>query len=195
MSNYSIEFRLFAVRCPGATESSGSDGDFNMTVLDHAWRCYAERCVPLNASDSERLQMRRAYYCGAQVLFTAMLKIVDEADEEFVSMDAIAAELAGFLTEVKAGRELKNVLKGSKLIADYPQAVEKIQWPRNDQMADRLAERDHEAEAILIGLRDPTDHAFVVVMGALLSLPCYSARIRLLKQIIERLNEQETERQ
>ena len=76
--------------------------------IDAAWRSLAERAIPPAAPDRQRIEMRRAFYAGAQSLFLALMCDLDpgaeptEADEARVK--AIDAELKAFAADLLAGR-------------------------------------------------------------------------------------------
>lgn len=75
-------------------------------MIEEQWKKYALG-FPEEASDFQKNEMRKAFYCGASVLFYGILKQASDTknlnevtDEDFALMDDIEAELKGFLDEV-----------------------------------------------------------------------------------------------
>lgn len=73
-----------------------------------AWDDYQRKVVPGDASTVQRWESRRAFYAGAQTLFTAIMTMLDPGEEptdaDLVKMDEIDKELREFVEAVKSGR-------------------------------------------------------------------------------------------
>jgi len=72
-------------------------------IIDSGWRCYAEQCVPLDTSSTERLAKRRAYYAGAQQMFVTIVNNAGGTDAEFADLTPLFVELTSFLEAVRRG--------------------------------------------------------------------------------------------
>jgi hypothetical protein len=77
--------------------------------INRAWRAYAERVIPLAASDVQRRECRRAFFAGANALFGHLMTMFDPGEEatdaDLARMAAIDAELKQFLHDLLGGRE------------------------------------------------------------------------------------------
>lgn len=76
-------------------------------ILNTAWRSYAERVIPADASDYQRRECRLAFYAGARSLFTGIIDMLDPGDEatdaDCAKMGMVEAELEQFYNDVKNG--------------------------------------------------------------------------------------------
>lgn len=77
-------------------------------TLNESWDSYAERVLPKNAPPVQIQETRRAFYAGAQALFTNVMQALDPGTEPTADdlryMDALVLELAQFFADVKAGK-------------------------------------------------------------------------------------------
>lgn len=77
-------------------------------VLDAAWRNFAERVIPADAPDIQRIECRRCFYAGAQALLTGIMVMLDPGteptDADLSRMEGISAELERFGKDVAEGR-------------------------------------------------------------------------------------------
>lgn len=72
------------------------------------WNEFSRRVLPVNASEVQRREMKRAFYAGAQaILFRVIVGFTPESDpteEDLRMIDGIDRELQDFTEAVKAGR-------------------------------------------------------------------------------------------
>jgi hypothetical protein len=77
-------------------------------IIETEWRNFAERVLPADAPDVQRVEMRRAFYAGAIALFHALVTGMDPGDEttdaDLARMDSIKAEFDRYMADLKAGR-------------------------------------------------------------------------------------------
>ena len=75
--------------------------------LKEAWEGY-KKILPRDASNTQIVETRRAFYAGAQTLLAIMALMLDPGEEateaDLKKMDDIAAELDEFAADVKRGR-------------------------------------------------------------------------------------------
>jgi len=75
--------------------------------LADEWRDFEIRVLPIDAPEVQRIEMRRAFYAGAHVLFCGLINILEPGteatDNDLKAMDSIKAELDQFLADVKGG--------------------------------------------------------------------------------------------
>jgi hypothetical protein len=79
----------------------------NKKPIETEWRAYAEQAVPLDASDQQRIECRRAFYAGATALVRALGKQGpgDDPIKTYLAVFKGAAdELKRFIEDGKAGR-------------------------------------------------------------------------------------------
>jgi len=71
-------------------------------ILDKEWRRFAEMGIPRDATIRERIQMRNAFYIGAQVAYTAIFSSLIVAEEGDVKTESINPEIVEMLkTEIQ----------------------------------------------------------------------------------------------
>lgn len=78
------------------------------TTIRELWDSYARDVVPKDAPIVQRWETRRAFYAGAQALFTSILTMLDPGEEpteaDLSKMDHLEEELTSFKEDVRAGR-------------------------------------------------------------------------------------------
>ena len=73
-------------------------------MINEEWLSYAEKVIPSNAPEVQRAESRRAFYAGAQAVFSGLVKElsdsegVDEAD--LALMYYVKDELSQFAQDV-----------------------------------------------------------------------------------------------
>ena len=76
-------------------------------LIEKSWLSYRQSVIPKNAGPTQLIESRRAFYAGAQGLFTILVTILEPGQEatdaDLATMDGIDAELKRFLDAVKAG--------------------------------------------------------------------------------------------
>ena len=75
--------------------------------IETEWRAYAERVIPIDASDRQRIECRRAFYAGATSLVRAIGKLAptDDPIEAYLAVfEGATDELRLFIDEGKSGR-------------------------------------------------------------------------------------------
>ena len=76
-------------------------------LIEAAWLSFERQVIPPTAPDVQRQEMRRAFYAGAQALFTGILGMLDPGTEpteaDLGKMDAVQAELLTFAESVRNG--------------------------------------------------------------------------------------------
>jgi len=77
-------------------------------LIEDAWRSFERAVLTPSAPAIQRTEMRRAFYAGAQALFTGILSMLDPGadatEADLGKMDAIQAELLAFAQSVRDGR-------------------------------------------------------------------------------------------
>ena len=72
------------------------------------WRDYRTKVIPVTAPAIQARECRRAFYAGANALFTSILAMLDpgaEATEaDLTKMDLIAEEFRAFARAIEDGR-------------------------------------------------------------------------------------------
>jgi len=79
----------------------------NPKRLDRAWRSFSERVIPAGAPTVQRMEMRRAFYAGAQAWFGIIFCLdpgEEATDRDMAKIGYIEEELAAFCADVLAGR-------------------------------------------------------------------------------------------
>jgi hypothetical protein len=75
--------------------------------LADQWRDFEARALPANVGEVQRIEMRRAFYAGAQALLGTLVNLFDSdrepTENDLKAMDAIKAELDQFAADVKGG--------------------------------------------------------------------------------------------
>lgn len=78
-----------------------------MFKLATEWRDYEIRVLPIDAPEVQRIETRRAFYAGAQSLFTGLINSLElgteSTDNDLKMMDSIKAELDKFLIDLQSG--------------------------------------------------------------------------------------------
>jgi hypothetical protein len=77
--------------------------------LAAAWRSYAEKVIPPDATDEERQLTRMAYYAGARVMLSTIVKVLghvqgNPTEEEMAALAQIVGEVEDFSPDVSTGR-------------------------------------------------------------------------------------------
>ncbi len=75
--------------------------------IETEWRAYAECVIPLDASDRQRVECRRAFYAGATSLVRALGKQEPRGnliDTYLAVIEGATDELKHFIDESKSGR-------------------------------------------------------------------------------------------
>lgn len=75
--------------------------------LGRQWATFRERVVHPDATPTQVVEMRRAWYAGAEALFLLMSDFdpsPDPTDSDMVIMDGIYEELQSFAKDVAEGR-------------------------------------------------------------------------------------------
>ncbi len=49
--------------------------------IEHGWEGFAAAVLPANASDVQRIEMRKAFFAGAAYLFTLQMQGVSDGDD------------------------------------------------------------------------------------------------------------------
>lgn len=79
-----------------------------MGVIEEAWLSYSASVIPATAHASQRSESRRAFYAGAQALFSGIMRGLDEdhepTPEDLAHVDKIAKELDAHWKAVAGGR-------------------------------------------------------------------------------------------
>lgn len=80
-----------------------------MKHVENAWRRYAERVLPTDASPVQVQETRRAFYGGAASLLAVMVRNVSAGDDitpaDETLMESIDAEINQFFADVAGGRK------------------------------------------------------------------------------------------
>ena len=75
--------------------------------IESEWRAYAERVIPFDASDQQRIECRRAFYAGATSLVRAIGNLAPGSDPigaYLAVFEGATDELKRFIDEGKSGR-------------------------------------------------------------------------------------------
>lgn len=76
-------------------------------LIEKSWQSYRNEVIPEATSATQVIECRRAFYAGAQGLFTTILTILEPGaeptDGDLETMNSIAAELKRFVDQVKVG--------------------------------------------------------------------------------------------
>lgn len=79
-----------------------------MKLIADAWRDFEIQVVPLNASDVQRVETRRAFYQGANAMFTGIVGMLepgkDPTEKDLRKMDEIQAEIDQFMGDLRERR-------------------------------------------------------------------------------------------
>jgi hypothetical protein len=77
-------------------------------IIETEWRNFAERVLPVDAPDVQRVEMRRAFFAGAISLFHALVTGMSPGDEptdaDMAKMDSIKAEFDRYEADLARGR-------------------------------------------------------------------------------------------
>jgi hypothetical protein len=77
-------------------------------LMNEAWNGFARAVLPAGVSETQRREMKRAFYAGGECLLMAVLKMLDPGaqptDADVEKMDDLHAELLDFAEGVKKGR-------------------------------------------------------------------------------------------
>lgn len=73
-------------------------------LIEAGWRSYQLLVVPADASETQLVECRRAFFAGAQHLFGTMMNMMDPGGEpttaDISKIDAIDRELRRFITDM-----------------------------------------------------------------------------------------------
>lgn len=76
-------------------------------LIEQSWLSYRESVIPKDAGSVQLQECRRAFYAGAQGLFTIFMMVFDPrhdvTDGDLATMSSIEAELKRYVAKVKAG--------------------------------------------------------------------------------------------
>jgi hypothetical protein len=82
-------------------------GEVKKRLVEESWRSYRLRVIPPDASRTQLLECRRAFYAGAHGLLRGILGILEPGaeatDADLRTMDSIQMELDEFYAQLKAG--------------------------------------------------------------------------------------------
>lgn len=77
-------------------------------LMAEQWDSFARAVLPSNCGSDQRLEMRRAFYAGAQaILFKVIMSLAPDSEptaDDLAMMDNLQQELSDFAENVKAGR-------------------------------------------------------------------------------------------
>jgi hypothetical protein len=77
-------------------------------LIERGWLAYAERILPANAPEIQKIECRRAFYAGAVHLFGALNDEVgpDDVSEDqgLAVFDLLAAEIEQYVGDLQKGR-------------------------------------------------------------------------------------------
>ncbi len=75
-------------------------------TLREQWQSFALEILPLDCSEIQRKETRRAFYAGAWGMFHLVSQVSDEVPDEeaFQMLDAWKAEMEEFQAKVRQGR-------------------------------------------------------------------------------------------
>lgn len=77
-------------------------------LMAEQWNSFAQAVLPRDASATQRREMRRAFYAGAQgILFGVIAALAPDSEptaEDLAMMDNLQRELSDFADAVKAGK-------------------------------------------------------------------------------------------
>lgn len=78
------------------------------TLIADAWRDFEIQIVPLDASEVQRTECRRAFYAGAISMWSSLLSMldpgVDPTENDMKAMDGVKAEIDQYAEDLRAGR-------------------------------------------------------------------------------------------
>jgi hypothetical protein len=81
----------------------------NQMLMLGEWRKFSAAVLPANCPDVQRVEMRRAFYAGAQaILFRVITSFAPESEPteaDLKLMDDVHRELLDFAKDVEAGRK------------------------------------------------------------------------------------------
>jgi hypothetical protein len=76
-------------------------------MIDQLWKAFEAKLHP-NAPQIQRDEMRKAFYCGACMLWTEMFNRISpgpaESLADMLMMDSIQKEVKDFVASLKAGK-------------------------------------------------------------------------------------------
>lgn len=81
-----------------------------MKYIEEAWRDYVARVLPPTAGPVQIRETRRAFYAGATVLFSTILRLEPDGDctkKDLELMESLSAEIDEFCADLE--REGQNV--------------------------------------------------------------------------------------
>ena len=77
-------------------------------LMSEQWNEFAQKCLPNGVGPTQRREMRRAFYAGAQsILFRVIAGFAPESEPteaDLNMMSELARELSDFAEAVKAGK-------------------------------------------------------------------------------------------
>ena len=73
-------------------------------LIESGWQALRLQVIPLNASDVQVTEMRKAFFAGAQHLFASIVGMVDEdldpTPDDLRRVELVHKELEGFVAEL-----------------------------------------------------------------------------------------------
>lgn len=80
-------------------------------TLKAKWESYDTHVLPANASETQRVETRRAFYAGAQAMFGLIQTLGEDSaddlneptDAEIDQIEGWEKELQGFVEQIRAG--------------------------------------------------------------------------------------------
>ena len=76
-----------------------------METIDDGWREMAERVLHPNAGEVQRMEMRRAFYAGANTMLALIVLAVDGGEVAAETrIEALHAEIKQFAIDIAKGR-------------------------------------------------------------------------------------------
>lgn len=75
-----------------------------LNTLDAEWRSFESGCIPKEAPEIQRIEMRRAFYAGMESFLALQCKTANQSEDACVElMRTWNDELKAFTLQVKAG--------------------------------------------------------------------------------------------
>lgn len=75
-----------------------------LNTLDAEWRSFESGCIPKEAPEIQRIEMRRAFYAGIESFLVLQCNAANHSDAACVAlMEGWHSELKDFVLQVKAG--------------------------------------------------------------------------------------------
>jgi len=76
-----------------------------MNTIGEKWETFEKLVVPNGAPAIQRQEMRRAFYAGAEAMFSLQCGIADHSEEAaYAMLDMLKEEMQLFASDVREGR-------------------------------------------------------------------------------------------